>query len=64
MKKEGSRKKPTFEERKKGLVRVHPSHPGHRLTRRVNRVWMGFCTGRYFTLPGPVQPLDQSKFNN
>jgi hypothetical protein len=39
-----------------GLVRVCPGHPGHGLTRRVDRVLPGRCTGRSFDKPEPVQP--------
>jgi len=39
-----------------GLARVCQGHPGHGLTRRVERFLPGRCTGRSFDKPGPVQP--------
>ena len=47
MKKEGYGRKTTFEKKIK-------SRPGYELTRRVDRVWSGRCTGRSFDKPGLV----------
>jgi hypothetical protein len=54
MKKEGYRRKTTFE--KKKTTGSRSGSPGHGSTRRVDRVWPGRCTGRSFNKPGPVQP--------
>jgi hypothetical protein len=43
--------------KKKGvLAGSRPGRPGHGLTHRVDQVWPGHCTDRYFDKPGPVQP--------
>jgi hypothetical protein len=45
-----------FSDLSPGLVRVCPGLPGHGSTRRVDRVLPGYCPGRSFIKPEPVQP--------
>jgi hypothetical protein len=53
MKKEGFRRKTTFEKKKKGS---RPCRLGHGSTRQLDRVLPGFYTGQYFALLELVQP--------
>ena len=41
---------------KKKNIGSHLGRSGHGLTRRVDRVLSGYCTGRSFILLRPVQP--------
>jgi hypothetical protein len=52
MKKEGFRRKTTFEKKKES----RPCRLGHGSTRQLDRVLPGFYTGQYFALPELVQP--------
>ena len=45
---------PHLKKKKKNRVRL--GHPGSGSTRRVARVWPGYCHSRSFIKPGPVQP--------